>query len=49
MWAALCGTDSVETGSPLLPVHPSGQQILSALTSSVKAASVMTAKNRNTR
>jgi hypothetical protein len=40
------GTDSVETGLSLLSVHPSGQQILSTLTSVVNATTIRTATSR---
>src|SRR4051794_37872777 len=46
---AWCGPDSVETGVSLLSVQPSGQQILSTLTSTVNATRMRTAAARNSR
>lgn len=45
----LRGTDSVEGALSLLSVQPSGQQILSPPTRSVKVMSVTPQTNRNTR
>src|SRR4051812_18796675 len=46
---AWCGPDSVETGVSLLSVQPSGQQILSTLTSTVNATRMRTATARTSR
>ena len=46
---AWCGPDSVETGVSLLSVQPSGQQILSTLTSTVNATRMRTAMARTSR
>lgn len=46
---AWCGPDSVETGVSLLSVQPSGQQILSTLTSTVNATRMRTAAARTSR
>src|SRR3954471_14619299 len=43
---AWCGPDSVETGVSLLSVQPSGQQILSTLTSTANATRMRTATAR---
>ena len=49
VWVTLWGADSVDGAASLvLPVHPSGQHILSTLTRSVKAASVNAATIRST-
>src|SRR3954464_10967408 len=46
---AWCGLDSVETGVSLPSVQPSGQQILSTLTSTVNATRMRTAAARTGR
>jgi hypothetical protein len=49
VWVTWCGAVSVEIGLSLRSVHPSGQQILSTLTSMANATRIRTATGRTSR